>query len=83
MLGVISGPLTVAFVEGKTLSSQILMLVEQHDVISLDALIYLLPDSSWSQIFHGVDGLARRGQIVLRKHGYKYTLFSSPYAAQT
>ena len=83
MLGVISGPLTVAFVEGKTLSSQILMLVEQHDVISLDALIYLLPHSSWSQIFHSVDGLARRGQIVLRQHGYKYTLFSSPCAAQT
>lgn len=83
MQGVISGPLTVALVEGKTLSSQILTLVEQHDMISLDALIYLLPHSSWNQIFHGVDGLARRGEIVLRRHGYKYTLFSSPYAAQT
>jgi hypothetical protein len=83
MQAVISGPLTVELVEGKTLSSQIVMLVEQKDTISLDALILLLPQFSWSQIFHGVDCLARRGGIVLHKHGYNYTLFSNQYAAQS
>ena len=82
MQAVNSGPLTVELVEGKTLSSQILMLVENKDMISLDALILLLPQFSWSHIFHGVDYLARRGDIVLHKHGYNYTLFSNQYAAQ-
>ena len=49
----------------------------KKDMISLDALILLLPQFSWSQIFHAVDGLARRGEIVLRKYRYDYSLFSA------
>ncbi len=73
---VVSGPLTGELVEGKTLTDQILKLVDERDMISLDALILLLPRFSWSQIFHAVDNLARRGKIMLRKHRFDYSLFS-------
>lgn len=74
---VVSGPLAAELIEGNTLNRQILKLVDEKDMISLDALILLLPQFSWSQIFHAVDGLARRGEIVLRKYRYDYSLFSA------
>jgi hypothetical protein len=39
----------------------------------------MLPEYSWNQIFHAVDQLARAGSIVLRRHRYDYTLFSTAY----
>jgi hypothetical protein len=60
---------------------EILVQIEEQDVVSLDALIALLPQYSWSQIFHTVDSLARCGKIVLRRHHFDYTLFSTHYAA--
>lgn len=64
-----------------TLERAILAQIEDQDVVSLDALIALLPQYSWSQIFHAVDGLARCGKISLRRHRFDYTLFSIHYAA--
>jgi len=55
--------------------------VNEDAVIGLDALVQMLPDHSWNQIFHAVDQLAREGRIVLRRHRYDYTLFSTAYPA--
>lgn len=63
------------------LEREILVQIEEQDVISLDALVALLPQYSWSQIFHTVDCLARCGKIVLRRHRFDYSLFSIHYAA--
>jgi hypothetical protein len=63
------------------LEQDILAKIEEQDAISLDTLIVLLPQYSWSQIFHTVDGLARCGKIVLRRHRFEYTLFSPHFAA--
>ena len=63
------------------LESQILIQINEQEVVSLDALTSLLPQYSWSQVFHAVDRLARRGTIVLRRHRFDYTLFSIHYAA--
>lgn len=63
------------------LEYEILAQIEEQDVISLDALIALLPQYSWGQIFHMVDCLARCGKIALRRHRFDYTLFSIHYAA--
>ena len=60
---------------------EILVQIEEQEVISLDTLIELLPDYNWSQIFQTVDGLARSGKVVLRRHRFEYTLFSIHYAA--
>jgi hypothetical protein len=81
MLGtVLDTPMPVEFsLDG--LEGRILQHLNEEAVIGLDALIEMLPAYSWNQIFHAVDQLARRGKIVLRRHRYDYTLFSTSYAA--
>jgi hypothetical protein len=64
-----------------TLEAHIVARVNEDAVIGLDALVQMLPDHSWNQIFHAVDQLAREGRIVLRRHRYDYTLFSTAYPA--
>ena len=61
------------------LTAQILEQLDEEAVIGLDALIQMLPSYSWNQIFAAVDRLARTERIVLRRHGYNYTLFSVAY----
>ena len=63
------------------LEARILQHLHEESVIGLDALVDMLPDYSWNQIFHAVDQLARVGSIALRRHRYDYTLFSTTYAA--
>jgi hypothetical protein len=63
------------------LEARILEQLNEDAVIGLDSLIQMLPEHSWNQIFHAVDRLARSGKIVLRRHGYDYTLFSAAYPA--
>ena len=63
------------------LEARILAHLNEEAVIGLDALIELLPEYSWNQIFSAVDQLARSGNIVLRRHRFDYTLFSTAYAA--
>lgn len=63
------------------LEQAILDYIDEEAVVGLDSLIALLPQYSWSQVFHAVDRLARRGTIVLRRHHFDYTLFSVNYAA--
>ena len=65
----------------ESLEAVILGHLEEQAVIGLDALVILLPEYSWSQIFHVVDRLARSGGITLRRHRSEYTLFSAHYAA--
>jgi hypothetical protein len=64
-----------------TLGDEILKQINEQDVVSLDALISLMPQYSWNQIFHTVDRLARRGKIVLRRYRFEYTIFSNHYTA--
>ena len=61
------------------LKAEILKRLHEEAVIGLDALIQTFPDYSWNQVFHAVDQLARAGKIVLRRHRYDYTLFSTAY----
>ena len=63
------------------LETRILASLNDETVIGLDALIDMLPEFSWNQIFSAVDQLARSGNIVLRRHRFNYTLFSNSYAA--
>jgi hypothetical protein len=64
-----------------TLQQTILDRLEEETVIGLDELVEMLPQYTWNQIFHAVDQLARFGKIVLRRHRYDYTVFSTSYAA--
>jgi hypothetical protein len=64
-----------------TLEQTILDRLEEEIVIGLDELVEMLPQYTWNQIFHAVDQLARFEKIVLRRHRYDYTVFSTSYAA--
>jgi hypothetical protein len=64
-----------------TLEQTILDKLEEETVIGLDELVEMLPQYTWNQIFHAVDQLARFEKIVLRRHRYDYTVFSTSYAA--
>jgi hypothetical protein len=55
--------------------------LDEETVVSMDSLVCSLPHYGWNQIFQAVDNLARRRMIVLRRHGFQYTLFSTHYAA--
>jgi len=61
------------------LKTRILERLNEEAVIGLDSLVQMLPEYSWNQIFYAVDQLARARSIVLRRHRYDYTLFSTAY----
>ena len=63
------------------LTATILDHLNEQTVISLDTLICLMPQYTWNQIFHSVDQLARCNKVVLRRHRFEYTLFSSHFLA--
>lgn len=63
------------------LDEDIVRHLDEEEVVSLDALVVLMPQYSWNQIFSAVDRLARRGTIVLRRHRFSYTLFSQRFVS--
>ena len=63
------------------LTATILDHLNEQTVISLDTLICLMPQYTWNQIFHTVDQLARCNKVVLRRHRFEYTLFSTNFLA--
>ncbi len=63
------------------LTAIILDHLNEQTVISLDSLICLMPQYTWNQIFHRVDQLARCNKVVLRRHRFEYTLFSTNFLA--
>jgi hypothetical protein len=65
----------------KTLEDIVVQHLDEQAMIGLDTLVALLPEYSWSQIFHAIDRLARRRRITLRRHRSEYTLFATDYAA--
>ena len=63
------------------LTATILDHLNEQTVITLDSLICLMPQYTWNQIFHRVDQLARCNKLVLRRHRFDYTLFSTQFLA--
>ncbi len=63
------------------LTETILDHLNEQTVINLDTLICLMPQYTWNRIFHTVDQLARCNKIVLRRHRFHYTLFSTHFVA--
>jgi hypothetical protein len=64
-----------------TLTATILDHLHEQTVISLDTLVCLMPQYTWNQIFDRVDQLARCNKVVLRRHRFAYTLFSTHFVA--
>jgi hypothetical protein len=54
--------------------SLVLSAVQSCRKLSLNQAVTALPQLSWSELFHAVDSLSRRGAIVLKRHGFDYEL---------
>ena len=63
------------------LTAAILDHLNEQTVISLDTLVCLMPQYTWNQIFHCIDQLSRCNKVVLRRHRFEYTLFSTQFLA--
>ena len=63
------------------LTATILDHINEQTGISLDTLICLMPQYTWNQIFHTVDQLSRCNKVVLRRHRFEYTIFSTHFLA--
>lgn len=74
-------PLRGARHDDDALTATILDHLSEQTVISLDTLICLMPQYTWNQIFDRVDQLARCNRVVLRRHQFVYTLFSTDFLA--
>jgi hypothetical protein len=69
----------------KTNESLVLELLAGDVVLTVVELVLRLPSLSWNSVFDAVDGLSRRGAIVLRRKGFQYEIssLSAPIAAES
>jgi hypothetical protein len=42
--------------------------------LPLEHMTERIPELSWSEVFHAVDRLSRKGEVVLRRRGFAYHL---------
>jgi hypothetical protein len=52
----------------------ILNLLRTSESLTIEQVAASLPELSWSQVFHAVDALSRRGEITLERRGFSYNL---------
>ncbi|HJR77136.1 MAG TPA: hypothetical protein VJ805_09180 [Nitrospiraceae bacterium] len=52
----------------------VLDLLRRERSMRLEVVVALLPQLSWNQVFHCVDVLSRRGEIILLRRGFDYEL---------
>jgi hypothetical protein len=76
-----SGPNVATPIYPDALTGTILDHLNEQTVISLDTLVSLMPQYTWNQIFHCIDQLSRCNKVVLRRHRFEYTLFSTNFLA--
>ena len=52
----------------------ILELLRSVNSLTMEQVTQRLPELSWSELFHAVDTLSRKGFIILRRRGFEYEL---------
>ena len=58
--------------------AMVLDLLRLERSMKLEHLVSLLPQLSWNQVFHCVDQLSRRGDIILLRRGFDYEIAWDP-----
>ena len=62
--------------------AMVLDLLRLERTMKLEHLVSLLPQLSWNQVFHCVDQLSRRGDIILLRRGFDYEIAWDPAKRQ-
>jgi hypothetical protein len=52
----------------------VLDLLQKAGHVTMEQAASDLPELSWSELFHTVDSLSRRGAILLQRRGFDYEL---------
>lgn len=52
----------------------VMHVLHDWETLPLEQMTEHLPELSWSELFHAVDRLSRRGEVVLRRRGFAYHL---------
>ena len=42
--------------------------------MAMEEMTKRIPELSWNELFHAVDSLSRRGEVILRREGFVYHL---------
>lgn len=50
----------------------VLRCLRLNEALSLEQITERVPDLSWNDVFHAVDALSRRGDLILRRKGFTY-----------
>lgn len=50
----------------------VLRCLRLSEALSLEQITERVPDLSWNDVFHAVDALSRRGDLILRRKGFTY-----------
>lgn len=50
----------------------VLQALQINEAVSLEQITERVPDLSWNDLFHAVDRLSRRGDLVLQRRGFAY-----------
>ena len=50
----------------------VLQALQINEALSLEQITERVPDLSWNDLFHAVDRLSRRGDLVLQRRGFAY-----------
>ena len=60
------------------MESKILAIIDKRGSILFEELLACLPESTWNQVFIGMDSLSRQGSVCLRRRGVDYELRVPP-----
>jgi len=50
----------------------VLKALQTNEALSLEQITERVPDLSWNDLFHAVDTLSRRGDLILQRKGFAY-----------
>ena len=50
----------------------VLQTLQINEALSLEQITERVPDLSWNDLFHAVDRLSRRGDLILQRRGFAY-----------
>lgn len=52
----------------------VLEFLQAEESVKLERLVAQLPQLSWHQVFHCIDQLSRRGDIILLRRGFDFEI---------
>ena len=55
--------------------SLVLQLLDRAGCLTIEQVAAALPELTWCELFHRIDGLSRRGAILLHRRGFEYEVY--------